>query len=494
MIVHAKREVFFLKKGFTLIELLIVISILAVLTLVFSLNNSDKIKKAEQTKEAANEKIVESALRRVQLEEGDIKSGEKMTTVDASLESAIRKTLKEQNVSDEETEFQKIKSNLYYLQTQQMRGYVKQFKDKTYAVVKEPSSLLNNFVFGLSKAPHVIDWNDDTNNIEAGKIGVKEGKIKSGSVTVYEVSNIDKVIKDVEMFNLNMVNVPIQVDIPNTTSSTFSINKTQFEQAKELIKKLQEKNIQVVVEPFPYIQNGGVSETEWNPSDINTFFWIWKTEVLQKIFDEITKLYPVYGVKIGSNMVHMEYAEGYWSDTIDFARSQYNGNIIFHTNWWTTAEWDQNTKNDFLAKISRPYWKKVDIIAVDGWFEITSKTNPSVDEVKTALQKTDIYSRNQNVIAELKQFHDISGKPIYFGGFNVPAKEKGLETPWDPDGGGAASPQTQYNGLAAYRSMLENEEWFKGFSLWFIGSNDTTHSYAIKKEETKQLLIDWYKK
>lgn len=36
----------------------------------------------------------------------------------------------------------------------------------------------------------------------------------------------------------------------------------------------------------------------------------------------------------------MEYAEGYWSDTIDFVRNQYKGNILYQMNWWLTASWD----------------------------------------------------------------------------------------------------------------------------------------------------------
>lgn len=48
-----------------------------------------------------------------------------------------------------------------------------------------------------------------------------------------------------------------------------------------------------------------------------------KTVILQDIFNSITSKYNVYGIKIASNFVNMEYAEGYWSDTIDFVRQQY---------------------------------------------------------------------------------------------------------------------------------------------------------------------------
>ena len=46
-------------------------------------------------------------------------------------------------------------------------------------------------------------------------------------------------------------------------------------------------------------------ETEWNPSNINDFFWNWKTVILQDIFNSITSKYNVYGLKIASNFVNM---------------------------------------------------------------------------------------------------------------------------------------------------------------------------------------------
>ncbi|WP_319940418.1 hypothetical protein [Xenorhabdus littoralis] len=40
---------------------------------------------------------------------------------------------------------------------------------------------------------------------------VKTGKIKSGNITVWDVENIEKILSDISRFNLNTVNVPIQM-------------------------------------------------------------------------------------------------------------------------------------------------------------------------------------------------------------------------------------------------------------------------------------------
>ena len=57
-------------------------------------------------------------------------------------------------------------------------------------------------------------------------------------------------LADVERLNLNTVNVPIQVDIPNVTSTNMVINQAQKQQAIILIQELLKRNIQVIVEPF----------------------------------------------------------------------------------------------------------------------------------------------------------------------------------------------------------------------------------------------------
>lgn len=44
----------------------------------------------------------------------------------------------------------------------------------------------------------------------------------------------------------------------------------------------------------------------------------------------------------------MEYAEGYWSDTIDFVRQQYKGNVLYQMNWWLTASFDPSYEAKFV--------------------------------------------------------------------------------------------------------------------------------------------------
>lgn len=190
----------------------------------------------------------------------------------------------------------------------------------------------------------------------------------------------------------------------------------------------------------------------------------------------------------------MEYAEGYWNDTINFVRQQYKGNVLYQMNWWLTASWDPSYEAKFKEKINRPYLKKVDIVSIDSWFEVSGKRNPPYEEVKQSLFATTVYNRGQNVVQQLEQLHNATGKPVYFGGFNVPARELGLQNPWNPDVSNVFSKDVQLNGWRAYRDVLEPKPYFKGFSIWFIGSNDSTHAYQIHSKEAEAVINGWYRK
>lgn len=316
---------------------------------------------------------------------------------------------------------------------------------------------------------------------------------KAGNVIVTNVSNVDTILKDVERFGLNTVNVPIQVDIPNRYDHHVTVNTTQKEKAISLIKELKKRNIQIVLEPFPYVENGGVGETEWNPADKKLMFEEWRTKVLDTMIKDIANPYQVDAIKVGSNFVHMENEDAEWVRTIQQVKETYKGKVMLQANWWYTATWDAPSTNHFQELIAHDYWNYVDIISVDAWFEVTEKTSPSFQEAVDAFVKTDVYSRNQNILEEMHAFHNKTGKMIYFGGFNIPARTDGLLHPWDASIG-TKDDTVQYNGWKMYQHYLQNETWFEGFSIWHIGGKNEDTAYLITSPETEKLIREWKKR
>lgn len=318
-------------------------------------------------------------------------------------------------------------------------------------------------------------------------------KIKSGNLSVDY--SIDQVMLDIEQLGLNTVNVPVQIDIPSLTSSTMTVNPASKEKAIQLIKKLRYKGINVILEPYPYIRNGELYETQLKPTDINEWFWNWKQVVLIPLIKDIAKPYKVYAFCLGSNFDQFEDQYSYWSDVADFVRANYKGQITYKTNWWYTAEWEKEKDNrvgSYAMKLNNPILEKVDYISVAAYFELTDKETNSVEELVNSIHSTSIFNRHQNVYAELKNLSTQWNKPVFFGELGFPKRNKAMVHPWNPIPSTIVNDQEQANGFQAYKEVFEKENWNLGFSVFAIGKIDEFKNY-YPSEQSKAVIKSWYK-
>lgn len=86
-------------------------------------------------------------------------------------------------------------------------------------------------------------------------------KVKSGNLDLEFLNNTQLILENVRLLGLNTVNVPFQVDVPNTTSNTMTLNEERYLLSKGIVETLQQNRIKVILEPFPYIRGGAVGET-----------------------------------------------------------------------------------------------------------------------------------------------------------------------------------------------------------------------------------------
>lgn len=335
--------------------------------------------------------------------------------------------------------------------------------------------------------------NDMINKFEGKTLNSKfETKIKSGNLaTDY---NIDQVLKDIDKFGLNTLNVPIVININNRTSSNMTVEKYSENRAVELFKKLKGKKINIILEPYPWIENGSVGETLWKPDNINDFFYNWTHNVLDVLIKDIAVPYHVDAFNIGTSFVNMESNEGYMCDMVDHVRQQYKGLVTYRTNFWVTASgWEPKLTAKYEEKLNNKVFSKLDFISIASYFELTGNDTNTVDSLKDALESTTIYDRKQNVKQEIKNFYDKWNKPIFFGELGFPRKNKASVAPYDPQISDVANDQEQANCFEAYRDVFENEPWNLGFSIFAIGEKSADKQY-YPSEESSKILKDWYSK
>lgn len=326
-----------------------------------------------------------------------------------------------------------------------------------------------------------------------------EAKIKSGNlVTNY---NCDTVLSDIDTLGLNTLNIPVVININSLSDSDMSIDNYSKEQAVKLIKKLQDKNINVILELYPWIDNGSKYETDWSPDNINDFFYNWKTKVLKPLIDDIAVPYHVEALNIGTSFSKIENEEDQFCEMVDFVRNYYNGLVTYRTSWWTTVNWNDastkelqdNLKLDYERKLNNKLFSKLDFISIAAYFELTENDTNTVDNLVTAIQSTQRYKREQNVMQEIKNFNTKWNKPIFFGELGFPPKDKASVEPWNPYLTNKVNAKEQANCFEAYRTVFENEQWNLGFSIFAIGSKETDNNY-YPSDYSIEIIKGWYSK
>ena len=326
-----------------------------------------------------------------------------------------------------------------------------------------------------------------------------EAKIKSGNlVTNY---NCDTVLRDIDTLGLNTLNIPVVININSLSDSDMSIDNYSKEQAVKLIKKLQGKNINVILEPYPWIDNGSKYETDWSPDNINDFFYNWKTKVLKPLIDDIAVPYHVEALNIGTSFSKIENEEDQFCEMVDFVRNYYDGLVTYRTSWWTTVNWNDsstkklqdNLKLAYEKKLNNKLFSKLDFISIASYFELTENDTNTVDNLVTAIQSTQRYKRQQNVMQEIKNFNTKWNKPIFFGELGFPPKDKASVEPWNPYLTNKVNAKEQANCFEAYRTVFENEQWNLGFSIFAIGSKETDNNY-YPSDYSIEIIKEWYSK
>lgn len=314
-------------------------------------------------------------------------------------------------------------------------------------------------------------------------------KLKSVNLsTDYE---IDQALNDVEMLDANTVNVPIVINIPSLISNEMKIDENSKEKAMKLMKILDKKDICVILEPFPWIDNGSKYETEYKPKNKEKFFKDWKKIILQLI-EEVANPYGVDIIITGSNFINLEKYEENWCEIIDFTKAKFDGLVTYKTTWWYTAFWDKESIKRYKDKLNNKLFYKVDFISIASYFELSSKETNTVTQLVNCLKATTVNNRNQNVKSEIEQFSKTYNKQIFFGELGFPRLNHAATQPWNNQVSNIENDQEQARCFEAYRIAFKDEDYIKGFSVFAVGKKGKYKLFYPSNESIK-IIKKWYK-
>lgn len=340
-------------------------------------------------------------------------------------------------------------------------------------------------------SPYIEDFSHFLYPYKESKTGaINPEKIKSGNINVFNMTDLKSIREDVLSLRLNTVNVPLVVHFNSTDYNNMHIPQESYVNAQNIINHLSDLNLKIIVEPYPLVDNGDVSETEITPSNIDLFFWHWKTNVLSQVAD-FASMNDAYAMYVSSNMVKVEYAAGYWKDMIAYSKTVFSGKIMYRTNFWTTAVWSQDTIDSYNQKLFNSLFDDVDYIAISAYFELNEDTDvTSVEQLEADLMSSRKYGRNQNIYQEVKNFFDVHGKKVLFGELGFASRLGAASEPWNDLLTASSSEELQKNLYTAYHNVFHDEEWFVGFSTYSIG--DRTSTYSTFGKQAEKVISEWF--
>lgn len=315
------------------------------------------------------------------------------------------------------------------------------------------------------------------------------GKIKSGNLaTDY---NVDLVLRDIEELELNTINIPVVVNIKDKTSNDIEIVNWSLERAKQMIKEAKKTGVKIIIEPYPWISDGAISETEYKPSNIDTFFEVWENDVIIPIIKELAIPFHVYAINISSNFNELDDFNENWIKIINRIRKMYNGNITYKVSWWSTAIWDENSKERYSKVLDNKVFEFVDFISVASYFELSENNRNSVADLEKSLYSTKRHNRNQNIMEELEMLSSKWDKNIYLAELGFPRIDGAAIEPWNPYLSEIENNLEQARCFIAYKNVVSDKTWFKGFSVFSIGGNEKHHLY-YPSNESKKIIKNWF--
>lgn len=261
------------------------------------------------------------------------------------------------------------------------------------------------------------------------------------------------------------VTVPIRVEAASTTASTVTVNASDLTRAATY----DPGDALVIIEPYPWIDSGAESETEWDPDDKDA----WEVSYTAALLEIAAEFPTAWAFQLASNVVYLEPETERWERIAAAVRAEIpDVQITYRTNWWITAVWAPETIAAYEAKIANPLFGLLDFISVAAYFELVSTLRPAQDEIADALRAVTLFERFQDVYDECRRLSEEWDKPMLFGELICAKYEGALASPWRPWNPPDVPPpvdwMVQVRYFRAVYDTFRDSDWWLGFSVYGV--------------------------
>lgn len=172
-----------------------------------------------------------------------------------------------------------------------------------------------------------------------------------------------------------------------------------------------------------------------------------------------------------------------WRQLIAEVRKIYHGQLTYAANWY--REFEDIT-----------FWDKLDFIGIQGYFPLTDKQNPTLDELKKGWQP------HVEAIDKIRKLYQ---KPVVFTEIGYRSTVDSAIKPWEwmrasSDVFSEAELQTQANCYEAFFQTFWQKDWFAGAYIWKWFPNPERgfrrghDPFTPQNKPAEKVMAKWYGK
>ena len=219
---------------------------------------------------------------------------------------------------------------------------------------------------------------------------------------------------------------------------------------------------------------------EWRGNIIPSIEWFASYKEHMLHYAKLASKYNVEAFAIGTELANTTTAawQKEWESIIAEVKQVFPGRLIYCANW------------DEYKNVG--FWDKMDFIGIDAYFPLTTKKDPTKEELLAAWKKHAL-----DIDSWLKE-KGIS-KPVVFTEAGYSSADGTNIEPWvsfsDPVKN-YIDQQEQADCLDTMLAVSSGYPWFKGFYWWnyFPQERWSPLGYTIRGKKAEEVLVDWLKK
>lgn len=300
----------------------------------------------------------------------------------------------------------------------------------------------------------------------------------------YDSTQADTVLLDLVNVHSNYIALNAHVYQDIKTSITIELDVTQDLALTHMIGDVHTRGLKVVLTIFLLVKDG-TWRGHIEPIDISAWFTSCRTAVNH--YAELAQTNGVELLVIGSELETMKGYNDEWMTTISQVRAKYGGRVSYNQNWW-------HSDSEYNAVLSCTWFKSLDYIGISGFFELTTKNNPTLDEL-VAAWSNDAHGRNP--VADLKNLVYTFKRLVVFTEIGYRSIDGANKHPWDYTTDAAIDLQEQADCYEALFEVFHDKPWFRGtlFWAWSTDPNEggsTDKGYVVRGKPAQTVLFDWY--